>query len=38
METILDIIVVFILVLTLGIQFQIRNVDKKIDELLNKKP
>ena len=38
MEIILDIIVVFILLMTLGIQLQIRSVDKKIDEILNKKP
>jgi hypothetical protein len=37
MENIMGLIVVFILLLTLGIQFQIRNMSKKIDELLDKK-
>lgn len=35
--TLIGLIVVFILVITLGIQFQIRNVSKKLDELLKKK-
>lgn len=36
--TVLNVIVVCILLLTLGIQFQIRNINKKIDELLKKNP
>jgi hypothetical protein len=31
-------IVVFLLVITLGLQIQIRNISKKLDELLRKKP
>jgi hypothetical protein len=37
-QTIVFIIVVFLLVITLGIQIQIRNMNKKMDELLNRKP
>jgi len=34
---IVALIAVFLLVITLGIQIQIRNVSKKLDELLNRK-
>jgi hypothetical protein len=37
MESIVPWIVVFLLIITLGMQIQIRNISKKIDELLNKK-
>jgi uncharacterized protein YneF (UPF0154 family) len=36
--TIVFVIVVFLLVITLGIQIQIRHMNKKIDELLDRKP
>ena len=35
--TFIALIVVFLLVITLGIQLQIRDISKKIDELLKKK-
>jgi hypothetical protein len=35
--TLIALIVVFILLITLGIQVQIRNVSKKLDELLKRK-
>ena len=35
--TLIALIVVFILVITLGIQIQIRGISKKMDELLNRK-
>ena len=35
--TLIALIVVFILVITLGIQIQIRSISKKMDELLNRK-
>jgi hypothetical protein len=35
--TLIALIVVFILIITLGIQFQIRSISKKMDELLKKK-
>lgn len=35
--TIVFVIVVFLLVITLGIQVQIRKMNKKIDELLDRK-
>ena len=35
--TLIALIVVFILIITLGIQFQISSISKKIDELLKKK-
>jgi hypothetical protein len=35
--TLIALIVVFLLVITLGIQIQIRNVSKKLDELLSRK-
>ena len=35
--TIIGLIVVCILIITLGIQIQIRNISKKMDELLKKK-
>ena len=35
--TFVALIVVFLLVITLGIQFQIRSVSKKLDELMKKK-
>ena len=35
--TVIALIVVFLLVITLGIQFQIRGVSKKLDELLKRK-
>ena len=35
--TLIALIVVFILIITLGIQFQIRGMSKKLDELLQKK-
>jgi predicted KAP-like P-loop ATPase len=38
MENIMALIVAFILLMTLGIQIQIRNLDKKIDEVLKKIP
>jgi hypothetical protein len=36
-QTLIALIVVFLLLITLGIQLQIRNVSKKLDELLNRK-
>jgi hypothetical protein len=36
-ETIVAVIVVFLLMITLGLQVQIRNISKKMDEILNKK-
>jgi len=35
--TLIGLIVVFILIITLGIQVQIRGISKKMDELLKKK-
>jgi hypothetical protein len=35
--TIIGLIVVFLLLITLGIQVQIRSMSKKLDELLNRK-
>lgn len=35
--TVIGLIVVCILIITLGIQVQIRNISKKMDELLKKK-
>ena len=35
--TLIALIVVFILIITLGIQIQIRGISKKMDELLKKK-
>jgi len=35
--TLIGLIVVFILIITLGIQIQIRSMSKKMDELLKKK-
>jgi len=35
--TLIALIVVFILIITLGMQFQIRSISKKMDELLNRK-
>jgi len=35
--TLIGLVVVFILVITLGIQIQIRSISKKMDELLKKK-
>jgi hypothetical protein len=35
--TLIALIVAFLLVITLGIQLQIRNISKKLDELLRKK-
>jgi hypothetical protein len=35
--TLIALIVVFILIITLGIQFQISSISKKMDELLKKK-
>jgi hypothetical protein len=35
--TLIALIVVFILIITLGIQVQIRSISKKMDELLKKK-
>jgi|APFre7841882654_1041346.scaffolds.fasta_scaffold02930_8 hypothetical protein len=34
---IIGLIVIFLLLITLGIQVQIRSVNKKLDELLNRK-
>ena len=36
-QTLIALIVVFLLLITLGIQLQIRSVSKKLDELLNRK-
>ena len=37
-ESIIMVVVGFLLVLVLGLQIQIRNISKKIDELIQKKP
>lgn len=37
-ENIIALIAVFLLVITLGLQIQIRNISKKLDEILKKKP
>jgi hypothetical protein len=37
-ENVIMVIVGFLLVLVLGLQIQIRNISKKMDELLEKKP
>jgi hypothetical protein len=37
-ESIIMVVVGFLLVLVLGLQIQIRNISKKMDELIQKKP